>query len=172
MTQRTPFDSMQCSVARTADVVGDGWTPLILRDVFAGLTKFDELQEDLGISRKVLSQRLDALVERGVLQRVAYQERPIRHDYLPTEMGLDLAPVVLMMLAFGDRWLIDAPPVRVRHATCGQYTAAVAACAECGEPLTPADVLIEAGPGLDGATGPQAAAARLRLERFAELRGT
>ncbi len=162
---------MKCSVARTLDVLGDGWTPLILRDVFVGLTKFDEIRDDLGISRKVLTQRLDALVDHGVLQRVPYQDRPVRHDYLPTEMGLDLAPVLLAMIAFGDKWLGDAPPVRVRHATCGQHTHAVSTCAECGEPLTPDTILIEAGPGLEGATGEEAAAARHRLERFAEVRG-
>lgn len=162
---------MHCSVARTLDVIGDWWTPLILRDVFTGLTKFDEIQADLGISRKVLTQRLESLVEHRVLQRVAYQEHPPRHDYLPTEMGLDLLPVLMAMIAFGDKWLSEAPPVRVRHATCGKLTVAVPACAECGEELTPQDIRLEAGPGLAGASDEEAAAARRRLERYAEIVG-
>lgn len=171
MSRRTSFDEMHCSVARTLDVIGEWWTPLILRDVFTGLTRFDEIQEDLGISRKVLTQRLDALVEHGVLQRVRYQDRPPRHDYLPTEMGLDLMPVLMAMIAFGDRWLSDAPPVRVRHATCGKVTVAVPSCAECGERLTPQDIRLEPGPGLAGVPDEEAAAARRRLARYAELVG-
>ena len=170
MTQRTSFDAMHCSVARTLDVIGEWWTPLILRDVLLGLTRFDEIRDDLGISRKVLAERLETLVERGVLQRVPYQDRPVRHEYVPTEMGLDLAPVLFAMIAFGDKWLGEAP-VRVVHETCGRPTTMVPSCAECGEPLTPETVRIEAGPGLDDAQGEEATAARRRLERYAALRG-
>jgi DNA-binding HxlR family transcriptional regulator len=171
VTQRTSFDGMSCSVARTLDVIGEWWTPLILRDVILGLTKFDEIQDDLGISRKVLTQRLDALVEHGVLERVPYQERPVRHDYVPTEMGADLAPVILAMQAWGDRWLNDKPPVVVRHDTCGRRTTVVPACAECGEPVLAHEITLEPGPGLEGADGPEAQAAFARLARREALRG-
>ena len=104
---RTAFAQMDCPIARTADVIGDWWTPLILRDVHVGLTRFDAIQADLGISRKVLTQRLAGLVEHGVLERVPYQSRPERFDYRLTEKGRDLADVLLAMKAWGERWTFD-----------------------------------------------------------------
>ena len=145
---RTDLAAMHCSIARTMDVLGDAWAALILRDVFAGITRFDAIQADLGISRKVLAARLDELVARGILTRRAYSEHPPRFDYVATESGRDLHPVLLAIMAYGDRWLApDGPPVEIRHGACGRRTRAVVACAECGAPLTAEDALPEAGPG-------------------------
>ena len=82
--QRTNFAGMTCSIARTLDVIGEPWSPLILRDVWVGLTRFDQIQADLGISRKVLTERLNHLVDQGVLDRRPYDQRP-RHEYHLTQ---------------------------------------------------------------------------------------
>lgn len=145
---RTDLADVHCSIARTMEVLGDAWGALILRDVFAGITRFDAIQADLGISRKVLAARLDELVARGVLARRPYSEHPPRSDYVPTERGRDLQPVLLAIMAFGDRWLApDGPPVGIHHAECGHRTTPVVACSECGAPLGAGDTVSQAGPG-------------------------
>src|SRR5687767_10713177 len=100
----SPFDEMACSVARTAAVIAERWTPLILRDLALGISRFDAIQRDLGISRKVLTERLAALIDEGIVQRVPYQEHPPRHDYWLTEKGVDLARVLIAMQVWGDKW--------------------------------------------------------------------
>jgi DNA-binding HxlR family transcriptional regulator len=142
---------MNCSIARTLDVIGDAWTPLILRDIAFGITRFDAIQRDLGISRKVLSERLASLVEHGVLQRAPYQDKPARYDYFPTEKGADLAFVLLAMQAWGDRWIFgeDGPPVLFRHEPCGEVISPVSACSHCGERLEIADLTPLVGPSFD-----------------------
>ncbi len=135
--QRTSFAEMPCSIARTLDVVGEWWTLLIIRDIFNGTRRFDDLLEHLGISRNILTDRLNSLVSKGVLKRARYQERPTRYEYRLTEKGLDLLPVLLLMMRWGDKWLAgDAgAPVVVRHTDCGRETIPAVMCAECGEPL-------------------------------------
>ena len=152
---RTSLKDVTCSVAGTMEVLGDAWTALILRDVFAGITRFDLLAEDLGLSRKTLAARLQELVAQGVLERRAYSERPPRHDYLPTEKGADLFAVIAAMMAWGDRWTAGpkGAPALIRHTACGAVTSARVVCGECGEPLELGGVTTEAGPG--GRTGPQ-----------------
>ena len=152
---RTSLKDVTCSVAGTMEVLGDAWTALILRDVFAGITRFDLLAEDLGLSRKTLAARLQELVAQGVLERRAYSERPPRHDYLPTEKGADLFAVIAAMMAWGDRWTAGpkGAPALIRHEACGAITSAKIVCAECGEPLELDGVTTEAGPG--GRTGPR-----------------
>ena len=152
---RTSLDQMNCSIARTLDVIGDAWTPLILRDIAVGITRFDAIQRDLGISRKVLSERLASLVEHGVLTRVAYQDKPTRYDYYPTAKGADLAHVLLAMQAWGDRWIFgeSGPPVVFRHATCGEVTSSVPTCSNCGGELKVGEITPLAGPGFDPGPG-------------------
>jgi DNA-binding HxlR family transcriptional regulator len=117
------LDSSRCSVARTAEVVGDGWTVLVLRDLFNGVRRFDDLATHLGIARNVLTRRLAALVDEGIVERVPYREQGARerHEYRLTPAGRDLRPVRLAMLAWGDthRAGPDGPPVRVEHTECG-----------------------------------------------------
>ena len=83
--QRTAFGDMTCSIARTLDIAGEPWTPLILRDLFVGIRRFVDLQRDLGISRKVLTQRLNHLLDHGIVERRPYTDKPVRYDYLLTE---------------------------------------------------------------------------------------
>jgi DNA-binding HxlR family transcriptional regulator len=161
--QRTSFADMTCSIARTLDVAGEWWSPLILRDVDLGITRFDELQRDLGISRKVLTERLERLVEQGVLERHAYSRHPPRHDYLLTEKGRELVDVLLAMIAWGDRWTAGehGPPVLLRHRRCGQLTQAEIRCAHCGELLHAEEVDVEPGPGGSDGPGTRVVAERL-----------
>lgn len=126
-----------CSLARALAVVGDRWTLLILRDAFLKVRRFDDFQSRLGIARRVLAERLAGLVASGVLEKVAYQERPTRHEYRLTKKGLDLYPVVLALVHWGDAHYADAegPPVVHRHKTCGHDFRSVLTCSECGEPI-------------------------------------
>lgn len=128
-----------CSIARALSVVGERWTLLILREIFFGVARFDPLRRRLGISRNVLTQRLEHLVEHGVLEKVPYQDRPVRHEYRLTEKGRDLYPVLLALLGWGDRWATEgAPPsLTLTHRTCGHHLTAKTTCAHCGDPLEP-----------------------------------
>jgi DNA-binding HxlR family transcriptional regulator len=146
--QRTSFREMNCSVAQCLEVVGEWWSLLIVRDAFLGVTRFDDFQARLGISRNVLNQRLSHLVEEGVLERVPYQERPTRWDYRLTEKGRDLWHVITAMRQWGDRWAAPAgAPVELVHKACGHVTEAVPTCSECGEPLHARAVRAVRGPG-------------------------
>lgn len=101
--QRKSFSGMQCPIARGLEHVGEWWSILILRDAFRGLTRFDEFSESLGIAPNMLTRRLNALVEAGMLARQRYNERPPRDEYVLTQRGKDFRPVLLAMLAFGNR---------------------------------------------------------------------
>lgn len=164
--RRTSFEDMTCSIARTLEVIGDWWTPLILRDVSLGITRFDTIQRNLGISRKVLSERLTTLVDQGILQRASYQERPSRYDYFLTEKGADLTLVLLAMQSWGDRWVFEesGPPMLFRHVPCGAITSPVSCCSECGERLSPAAVEPVLGPG--ASTGPGTREIPAAVERW------
>lgn len=147
--KRTSFANWPCSIARTVDLIGDGWTPMVLREAFYGTTRFDEFERVLGIGRNVLSQRLGRLVDEGLLERQAYQQNPPRHDYVLTDKGRELFSVLAAMMAWGDRWLAPTagPPVLLRHEPCGHDTHAEVVCAECREPLELDDVTPHLGPG-------------------------
>lgn len=130
---------------------------MVLRDIALGVTRFDAIQRNLGVSRKVLTQRLASLLEHGVVQRTAYQDNPDRYDYTLTEKGNDLARVLVVMQAFGDKWApLDAgPPLEWRHLTCGALATPELCCSGCGKPMTAADVLPEKGPGYQDAAFPE-----------------
>ncbi len=118
MLNRT-YDTQNCSVARALEVVGERWSLLLVRDLMLGFHRFDELQERLGIARNVLASRLERLTDEGVVERHLYQEHPPRHEYRLTEKGLDLWPVIVGLLSWGDRSLVDEPPVVLEHRGCG-----------------------------------------------------
>jgi DNA-binding HxlR family transcriptional regulator len=141
----TDFALMDCSVARTLDVIGDKWSLLILRDAFYGVRRFEDFRDDLGVARNVLTDRLQKLVARGVLERRQYEERPQRFEYRLTSKGRALLPILLAMIAWGDEWANEEelPPVTVTHTTCGHETRPVVACGECGEELTLRNVRVE-----------------------------
>lgn len=147
--KRTSLANWPCSIARTMDLIGDWWTPLVLREAFAGVQRFDDFQLSLGLARNTLDARLKRLVEAGLLDRVPYQQNPARYDYVLTERGRDFYPVLSAIMAWGDKWLAEesGPPVNTRHDTCGHQTHAVVVCDHCGEPLTSDTVTGEIGPG-------------------------
>lgn len=161
---------MACSVARALDVVGEWWTPLIVRDLYLGITRFDAIQRNLGISRKVLSARLAGLLDHGVIERTAYQANPPRYDYRLTEKGEDLALVLIALKTWGDRWASgDAgPPLLFRHEICGAITNPIPMCSECGQPLSGRDVTPLAGPGAEA--GPGTSEIPAALARLADAR--
>jgi DNA-binding HxlR family transcriptional regulator len=150
--QRTSFEDVNCSVAQCLEAVGEWWSLLIVRDAFLGVTRFDDFQARLGISRNTLNQRLSHLVESGVLKKVPYQDRPPRSEYKLTDKGRDLWLVVTAMRQWGDRWAApDGPPLKIRHTSCGRLVAAVPVCSHCGERLDPRDVTGIPGRGaMDG----------------------
>lgn len=139
------LEQEHCSVARTVSVIGDRWTLLVLRDCFLGVRRFDEFQERLKISRPMLADRLGKLVEVGVLKKVAYQEAPVRYEYRLTSKGMDLHPIIMAIVHWGDIHMSDqrGRPLLHRHATCGHLFDPVLVCSECSEPLHAKDVLVE-----------------------------
>lgn len=146
--ERKSFSDMHCSVAQTLEVVGEWWSLLIVRDAFLGVTRFDDFQARLGISRNVLNQRLGRLVEAGVFATVPYNEHPPRHCYRLTDKGRDLWPVLTTMRQWGDKYAApDGPPLELIHEGCGQVSTAQMTCATCGEPIGARDVRTIPGPG-------------------------
>ena len=148
-------DQQPCSVARTLDIIGDRWTALVLRDIAIGISRFDAIQRDLGLSRKVLAQRLAHLVDHEVLTRVAYQDNPPRYDYRLTDKRNDLAMVRLAIQQFGDKWAFGGePPIQWRHLACGQISTPIACCDHCGEPVRPGEAIPLRGPAFDDDAAP------------------
>jgi DNA-binding HxlR family transcriptional regulator len=148
MLPRT-YETQVCSIARALEVLGDRWTFLVLRDAFSRVRRFEDFQRRLGVARNVLTDRLNRLVEEEILQRVPYQERPVRFEYRLTQKGLDLWPVIMMLLQFGDRYYLapGGAPIVVRHRDCGGEVTGHLTCATCGAELGARDVVAEPGPG-------------------------
>lgn len=145
--ERKSFSDMHCSVAQCLEVVGEWWTLLVVRDAFLGVTRFDEFQHRLGISRNVLNQRLARLIEAGVLTKVPYSEHPPRFDYRLTDRGRDLWPVITALRQWGDKHAApDGPPLRLMHADCGEISEPQLVCSACGEPIGARDVKAISGP--------------------------
>jgi DNA-binding HxlR family transcriptional regulator len=147
--KRTSLGDHPCSIARAVDIAGEWWTPLILRDISYGVRRFREIQEDLGISANVLSDRLETLVAAGVLETVVYQHRPERHEYHLTEKGLDLLPALLALMSWGDKWAwgSERGPVRVLHEHCGHGVTVEIRCPHCDRATAPAELRATLGDG-------------------------
>src|SRR4051794_170960 len=157
------YDGQNCSVAKALELVGERWTVLILREVYFGRRRFDEMADNLGIARNVLTARLQRLIDEGVLDKVAYQERPKRYEYRLTEKGLDLWPVLVTLMHFGDRYYApDGPPVVLPPRGWGGAVDAPRMCDRCGARLSAKDVRAHAGPG---AIAPAAPAPASELAR-------
>jgi DNA-binding HxlR family transcriptional regulator len=142
------YENQVCSIAGALEVIGERWSLLIVRDVFLGLRRFDELQDELGIARNVLQTRLSRLVEQGVLEKRLYQERPPRYEYLLTDKGLDLWPALVALMQWGDRHSApNGPAVVLEHRDCGGTVDAHRMCEKCGARLSARDVRGLPGPG-------------------------
>lgn len=129
------LERVYCSVARTWAVLGERWTILILREAFRGTTRFDAFQSRLQLGRGLLSDRLAVLMGEDILERIRYQERPERYEYRLTEKGLDLYPVLLALMKWGDRYKVDKPPVTLFHKDCAKPANPEMVCASCSEPV-------------------------------------
>ena len=139
-----------CSIARTLSVIGDRWTMLVLREAFLRTRRFEDFQSRLGATRHVLADRLQKLVDNDILERVQYQERPARYEYKLTEKGRDLHPIIVALLGWGDRWMVDehGPPIELVHRSCGHKMVPVPTCPHCGEQVGARDVAAQPGPAL------------------------
>ena len=138
-----------CSVGRTVAILSDSWAFLVLRESYFGATRFETFQLALGIPRQTLTQRLRVLTAQGLLRRVQYSDRPKRSEYRLTTMGLDLYPVMLALLAFGDKWLSRSkkPPMQLIHNVCGCACRPIVACSHCKEEVNSRSVKYRDGPG-------------------------
>ncbi len=138
--RRTRFDDWDCSIARTVDMLGDWWTPMVVRSAFLGARRFDDFLTALGIPRNVLTERLRTLVDRGVLEKRLYNEHPPRYEYRLTEKGVALYPIIVSMLKWGDEWLDwgeDGPPIKLVDRETGEDVDPVLVDRRTGEPLDP-----------------------------------
>jgi DNA-binding HxlR family transcriptional regulator len=153
--ERKSFVAMDCSVAQCLEVIGEWWTMLVVRDCFMGVTRFEDFQRRLGISRNILHLRLTTLVDAGILIRVPYSLHPPRDDYKLTAKGLDLWPVLTAMRQWGDEHAApNGPPVTISHTSCGEVAHAVMVCEHCREQLHARDVRLDVG--ASRLTGPSA----------------
>ena len=140
------YEGQSCSIARALEIVGERWTLLIIRDVFLGIRRFDELQESLGVARNVLTDRLNRLVGEGVLERVPYSERPERFEYRLTKKGRELGVALLALMQWGDRYLSDKPP-RIARRRSDRSPVSVRLVAKDGSAIAPDDLELLPGPG-------------------------
>jgi DNA-binding HxlR family transcriptional regulator len=145
MPARKSLDHLHCSVANTAELIGDRWTVLILRDAFMGVRRFDDFQKDLGIARNILTDRLEMLVGSGILTTRQYEDRPRRFEYRLTEKGRDLYDVLVAMWRWGDRWQPPAEPHlrSLLHLDCGSTTHGVMRCENCEGELDTRNTRVE-----------------------------
>jgi DNA-binding HxlR family transcriptional regulator len=145
--QRKSFGGMQCPVARSLDKVGEWWSILILRDALHGLTRFDEFRKSLGIAPNMLTRRLNALVEAGLLERRPYSERPPRDEYLPTEAGRDFQPVIHALLAWGNKHCApEGASVLLVDAETGLEADPILVDRRSGRPIRKPEFLVVPGP--------------------------
>lgn len=165
------LESESCSLSRTLGIIGDRWTLLVLRDCFLRIRRFEEFQSRLGVSRAILAERLDKLVENFILAKVPYQERPTRYEYRLTPKGLDMYPIIMSIVHWGDVHMAGKKgrPVLHRHRNCGQLFDPILVCSECHEPIEPRAVDVLVGPGA-GNTGHLPADTELPARRTAASR--
>ncbi|TGN39127.1 winged helix-turn-helix transcriptional regulator [Marinobacter confluentis] len=139
-----------CSIARTLSIVGDRWTLLIIRDIFMGLRRFSEIQSSLEITKHRLSDRLHKLQQGGIIEKRTVDPSGKRFEYFLTEKGLDLYPVLIGLVQWGDRWESGqyGEPVRYRHKVCGELMRPHYCCDQCGVPLHPSEIENCPGPAV------------------------
>ncbi len=146
---RTDTSDWPCTIARSADLLGDGWNLLIIRQACLGARRFDEFRTALGIGRNVLTTHLNRLVDEDVLVRVPYQEHPRRHEYRLTDKGRDAFGVLAAMAAWGERWLSgpEGTPLVLHHTACDHDMTAEVVCGHCHGQLELREVRAMRGPG-------------------------
>lgn len=149
-----PAAPLTCPIVRSALLIGDEWILLVLRSLFRGAQRFDDLQKQTGAATNILTNRLNRLIDARVVEKKLYQERPPRYKYEMTEVGKGLFPVVLELMRFGNEWLPreGCPPMVLLHTDCGKLTKPGQTCSECGQPLKLGNIrLIETDVDADAA---------------------
>jgi DNA-binding HxlR family transcriptional regulator len=144
------YESQVCSIARSLEVIGERWSLLIVRDaVFGGATRYSDFQRSLGVATNILKSRLDGFVEAGIMRRHRYSEQPEMYEYLLTDKGRALAPALVALSEWGDRWATDGePPILYTHSVCGAGITQQTMCAHCGRVEDPTEIQAEIGPGM------------------------
>src|SRR3954463_40474 len=144
------YEDQVCSIARALEVVGGTRRlPLLCNAPFAGSPRYSDFQRSLGIATNILKSRLDGFVDAGIMRRHQYSEQPELYEYLLTEKGRDLAPALIALSEWGDRWSApDGPPILYSHTVCGSAISHEVVCAACGRVDDPAEVRAEPGPGM------------------------
>jgi DNA-binding HxlR family transcriptional regulator len=147
--KRTDTSRWPCTIARSADVLGDHWNLLLIRQACLGTRRFDDFQAALGIGRNILTRRLNRLVDEALLTRIAYQRKPLRYEYRLTDKGREVYPILAAMAAWGERWLTgpEGTPLVLHHTTCDHDMHAVVVCDNCEQPLDVRRVRARPGPG-------------------------
>ncbi|MCA1682398.1 MAG: helix-turn-helix transcriptional regulator [Actinobacteria bacterium] len=145
------FANQNCSIAAAMAVLGGRWTLLVMREILLGRRRFAEIQRNVGLAPNILSDRLHVLVEHGLVARRRYCEHPESYEYVPTVKGLDVSPVLVAVLQWGDRHAgTPAGPPRVFvHTVCGHDAEPELHCGHCGRPITPDELQVRPGPGAD-----------------------
>jgi DNA-binding HxlR family transcriptional regulator len=155
------FKHLECSLARSLDMIGEWWTLLIIRDLFYGINTFDLLCQDLGIARNILADRLKKLTERKLIEKRPEEKGARKPGYRLTPKGKDLFPIIMALVAWGDRWESPhGPPILFLHQPDGHPARPIVSCAQCGEALKAGDIHPKKGPG---AVRPKALPLTLRV---------
>jgi DNA-binding HxlR family transcriptional regulator len=151
--QRKSFENLQCPIARSLERVGEWWSILILRDAFYGITRFDEFQKSLDIAANMLTRRLNGLVDEGLLERKLYCEKPPRYEYHLTERGRDFRPVMLALLAYGNKHFApEGESVVLLDSENGKQIDPLLVDRHSGKPLIEGKYIVSAGPAASEAT--------------------
>ncbi len=161
--ERTKFGTAPCSIARSLDVLGDWWSPLIIRECLYGIHRFEGFQRWLGIGRNILTRRLALLVQEGLLEKRKYQDNPERFEYHLTDKGYDAANVLMAVMPFGEKWYFDRhrEPIRLYDRRSGKQVQPVVVDAVSGEPIDTRNLYAGPGPSFPKKAGVQ-------KERFTE----
>ncbi|HEY6779619.1 MAG TPA: helix-turn-helix domain-containing protein [Thermoleophilaceae bacterium] len=145
-----PFDDQNCSIAASLAVLGERWTLLIMREVLLGRRRFEDIRRNTGIATNILSDRLQTLVDHGLLRHRSRPEHPELLEYAPTRKGVDVSPVLGALMDWGDRYAApEGPPRVVVHTACGHDAHPIRICSHCGEPLKVGETVSRPGPGAD-----------------------
>jgi DNA-binding HxlR family transcriptional regulator len=159
--QRKSFDKMPCPIARSLERVGEWWSMLIMRDALHGFTRFDEFQKSLGIAPNMLTRRLNALVEAGLLERRRYSEHPPRDEYVPTARGRDFRPVLIALMAWGNRHFApEGASVQLIDTKSGTAVDPIMVDSATGRPIKDPDYRLAPGPAAPERTRRRYAAVR------------
>ncbi len=162
--QRKTFGDAPCSIARSLDVLGDWWSPLIIRECLYGVHRFDGFQQWLGIGRNILTSRLKKLMDQGLVEKRLYQEKPRRYEYHLTEKGYDAALALIALMPFGDKWFFERgkEPIQLYDRRTGRHVRPKLVDANTGVAIDARDLYAGPGPSFP-------AAEEVRTRRFPEF---